>query len=118
MFCLQASLRWTPKDPVPTLLTSSSSIAGVPVHLDLLSSSSARQNAVPSAAATDHPKLSAILISGSVQRSVSQMKGFIDSFAGKPNLDAMLHEPVLAVAAAPIKFCQSSCCMSLITPST
>jgi hypothetical protein len=63
--------------------------------LDLLSSSSARQNTVASAAVKDHPKLSAILSSGSVQRSVSQMKGLIDSFAGKPNLDAMLHEPVL-----------------------
>jgi hypothetical protein len=60
--------------------------------LDLLSSSSARQNAVAPAAATD-PKLSDIL--SSMQRSVSQMQVFIDSFARKPNLDAMLHEPVL-----------------------
>jgi hypothetical protein len=60
--------------------------------LDLLSSSSARQNAVAPAAATD-PKLSDIL--SSMQRSVSQMQVFIDRFARKPNLDAMLHEPVL-----------------------
>jgi hypothetical protein len=63
--------------------------------LDLLTSSSTCQNAVVSAAATDHPKLSAILSCDSMQRSVSQMKGFIDSFAGLRNLDALLHEPVL-----------------------
>jgi hypothetical protein len=97
MFCLhlQASFEWTPKAPVPAPLSSSSSIAGVPVHLDLLSSSSARQNAVASAAATGHPKLSAILSSSSIQRSVSQMQGFIDSFSGLRHLDALLHGPVL-----------------------
>ena len=30
-----------------------------------------------------------------MQRSVSQMQGFIDSFAGLRNLDALLHDPVL-----------------------
>jgi hypothetical protein len=30
-----------------------------------------------------------------MQRSVSQMQGFIDSFAGLRNLVTMLHEPVL-----------------------
>jgi hypothetical protein len=67
--------------------------------LDLLSSSTARENAVAAAAATDHPKLSAILISGSMQRSVSQMQGFIDSFAVR-NLDALLHEPVLGSSSS------------------
>ena len=95
MFCLQASAEWTAKDPVPGPLSSSSSIAGVPVHLDLMTSSSTRQNAVASAAATDHPKLSAILSSSSMQCSVSQMETFISSFAGLRNLDALLHDPVL-----------------------
>jgi hypothetical protein len=65
------------------------------VHVHLLSNSSARQNAIAAAAVTDHPKLSVILSCGSMQRSVSQMKGFIDSFAWLRNLDALLHEPVL-----------------------
>jgi hypothetical protein len=48
------------------------------VHLDLLTSSSARLNAVATAAVTDHPKLSAILSSTSMQRSVSQVQAFIE----------------------------------------
>lgn len=96
MFCLQASPEWTAKAPVPAPLSSSSLIVGVPVDLDLLSSSStARQNVAASASAMDHPKLSAIFSCSSMQRSVSQMQGFINSCAGLRNQDAMLHKPVL-----------------------
>jgi hypothetical protein len=50
---------------------------------------------VATAAVTDHPKLSAILSSTSMQRSVSQVHAFISSDAGLRNLDALLHKPVL-----------------------
>lgn len=57
---------------------------------------------MPSAAAaaaagegTPASRFAALLGSASMQRSVSQMGAFISSFAGRPDLNTLLHEPAL-----------------------
>ena len=66
------------------------SIDGVPIELGLFRTS---QNAV-AAAGTD-ARLSAILSSSDMQRSITQTEEFISSFDSLPGLNTLLHGPVL-----------------------
>ena len=90
---MQASVEWTSKDPVPL---PSSSINGVPVALDLFSCA-ASQNAVAAAgiASAADARLSAMLGSSNMQRSIRQIEQFISSYQHLPDLNAQLHGPVL-----------------------
>ena len=86
---MQASLEWTPKDPVPL---PSGNIDGVPVDLGLFR---ACQNAVAAAGTAADAQLSAILSGNDMQRSIRQVEDFISSFDRLPGLNALLHGPVL-----------------------
>ncbi|WIA39539.1 hypothetical protein OEZ86_005628 [Tetradesmus obliquus] len=93
-WCVQASPEWREGTPVPVELPAGSSIAGVPLDLELLSYGPSTV-----AAATD-PKLAAVMRTRSMRKCTAAMDTFIGSFtADTAALNEQLYGPSLGAAS-------------------
>jgi hypothetical protein len=87
----QASPEWSSaKDPLPVPLAPGGSIYGVPYDDKLFETGTAA--VTPAAAAGDSSASARV---ASIMGRESEMDTFINSFAGRPDLNVLLHEPAL-----------------------
>lgn len=99
--CAQASPEFSNmKGPLPVPLAAGGSLYGVPYDVELFNTAG---SAVPAAAAAAAGAVTAILSSTSMQASVAQVEEFISSYAGRPDLNMLLHEPALKKGSSTVE---------------